>query len=52
MMVSHNGYVIEQLFSPLVVLTSPAFDELRELGKDCVRRRQSDIIGARAEARL
>src|SRR3954454_10796938 len=28
MMVSHNGYVLEQLFSPLVVLSTPAFEEL------------------------
>jgi hypothetical protein len=38
MMVSHNGYVLEQLYSPLVVLASPAFEELRELGKGCVTR--------------
>ena len=38
MMVSHNGYVLEQLFSPLVVLGTPAFAELRELGKGCVTR--------------
>lgn len=38
MMVSHNGYVLEQLFSPLVVLSTPAFEELRELGKGCVTR--------------
>lgn len=38
MMTSHNGYVLEQLFSPLVVLSTPAFDELVELGKGCVTR--------------
>ena len=38
MMVSHNGYVLEQLFSPLVVLSTPAFEELRELGQGCVTR--------------
>ena len=38
MMVSHNGYVLEQLYSPLVVLGTPAFDELRELGKGCITR--------------
>jgi uncharacterized protein len=38
MMTSHNGYVLEQLFSPLVVLGTPAFAELRELGKGCVTR--------------
>lgn len=38
MMTSHNGYVLEQLYSPLVVLTSPAHEELMELGKGCVTR--------------
>ncbi len=38
MMVSHNGYVLEQLYSPLVVLATPAFEELRELGKGCLTR--------------
>jgi len=38
MMVSHNGYVLEQLYSPLVVLATPAFAELRELGKGCITR--------------
>ena len=38
MMVSHNGYVLEQLFSPLVVVTSPAHEELLALGKGCVTR--------------
>jgi len=38
MMVSHNGYVLEQLFSPLVVITSPAYYQLLELGKGCVTR--------------
>jgi uncharacterized protein len=38
MMTNHNGYVLEQLFSPLVVSATPEFDELRELGKGCVTR--------------
>ena len=38
MMINHNGYVLEQLFSPLVVLTTPEHEELRELGKGCVTR--------------
>jgi predicted nucleotidyltransferase len=38
MMVQHNGYVLEQLFSPLVVVTSDLFDELRALGAGCVTR--------------
>jgi predicted nucleotidyltransferase len=38
MMIHHNGYVLEQLFSPLVVLTTAAHAELIELGKGCVTR--------------
>jgi uncharacterized protein len=38
MLVSHNGYVLEQLFSPLVVITTPAHAELLELGKGCITR--------------
>lgn len=38
MMVNHNGYVLEQLFSPLVVLSTPAHEELMELGRGCVTR--------------
>lgn len=39
MMINHNGYVLEQLFSPLVVVETEVFKELRELGKGCVTRR-------------
>ncbi len=38
LLVSHNGYVLEQLFSPLVVVSTAAFAELRELGRGCVTR--------------
>lgn len=38
MMINHNGYVLEQLFSPLVVITTPAHEELLELGRGCVTR--------------
>lgn len=38
MMTQHNGYVLEQLYSPLVVVTTPEHEELRELGKGCVTR--------------
>jgi len=36
LMTNHNGYVLEQLHSPLVVVSTPPFEELRELGKGCV----------------
>jgi predicted nucleotidyltransferase len=38
LMTQHNGYVLEQLFSPLVVVSTPAHVELLELGKGCVTR--------------
>jgi len=38
MMTNHNGYVLEQLYSPLVVVTSPAHEELKELGRGCLTR--------------
>jgi predicted nucleotidyltransferase len=38
MMVNHNGYVLEQLFSPLVVITTLAHEELVELGRGCITR--------------
>ncbi|MBI2375603.1 MAG: nucleotidyltransferase domain-containing protein [Deltaproteobacteria bacterium] len=34
----HNGYALEQLYSPLVVLGTDSFEELRELGRGCVTR--------------
>jgi predicted nucleotidyltransferase len=36
-----NGYVLEQLLSPLVVYTSPAHEELKALAKGCLTRRHS-----------
>lgn len=33
-----NGYVLEQVFSPLVVHTTPEHDELREIAGRCVTR--------------
>lgn len=38
LMLNRNGYVLEQLFSPLVVLTSDAHHELVELGRGCITR--------------
>jgi predicted nucleotidyltransferase len=38
LMTNHNGYVLEQLFSPLVVRSTPAHVELIDLGKGCVTR--------------
>lgn len=38
MMVNHNGYVMEQLFSPLVVVTTELHKQLMELGRGCITR--------------
>lgn len=38
LMTNHNGYVLEQLFSPLVVLSTPAHEELIALGRACVTK--------------
>jgi predicted nucleotidyltransferase len=41
MLLKRNGYVLEQLYSPLVVQSSPAHDELKEIAKGCVTRHHS-----------
>lgn len=38
LLLKKNGYVLEQLLSPLVVLTTPAHDELRALAPACITR--------------
>ncbi len=38
MMIRHNGYVLEQLYSPLSVAERPEAEELRALGKGCITR--------------
>jgi len=38
LMLKKNGYVLEQLFSPLIVHTSDAHEEMKELGRGCVTR--------------
>jgi predicted nucleotidyltransferase len=38
MMVSHNGYVMEQLFSPLVVVTTELHEQLMEVARGCITR--------------
>ncbi len=41
MLLKRNGYVLEQLYSPLVVQSSAAHDELKEVAKSCVTRHHS-----------
>jgi predicted nucleotidyltransferase len=38
LMLKKNGYVLEQVFSPLVVHTTPEHEELIEIAKDCITR--------------
>src|SRR4026207_343241 len=38
LMLKKNGYVMEQLLSPLVVLTTPEHEELRVLAADCITK--------------
>jgi len=41
LMLKKNGYVLEQLFSPLVLLSSPGHGRLKELGAGCITRHHS-----------
>ncbi len=38
LMLRRNGYVLEQLYSPLVVLGGPAHEELKAIGASCITR--------------
>src|SRR5438477_164972 len=38
LLLKKNGYVLEQLLSPLIVQTSPAHADLKALAKDCITR--------------
>jgi predicted nucleotidyltransferase len=41
MLLKRNGYVLEQLYSPLVVVGGAAHEELKEIAKGCVTRHHS-----------
>ena len=41
LMLKKNGYVLEQLYSPLIVQTSPEHEELKMIGKNCLTRHHS-----------
>ena len=41
MLLKRNGYVLEQLYSPLVVHTTPEHQELKDIALGCVTRRHS-----------
>ncbi|MEZ6088698.1 MAG: nucleotidyltransferase domain-containing protein [Pirellulaceae bacterium] len=38
LLLKRNGYVLEQVFSPLVVYSSPEHEELKSIAKDCITR--------------
>src|SRR6056297_1370432 len=38
MMLKKNGYVLEQIFSPIVIQSIPEFDELRSIALKCITR--------------
>lgn len=38
LLLKRNGYVLEQVFSPLVVHTTPEHDALKEIAKECITR--------------
>jgi predicted nucleotidyltransferase len=41
LLLKRNGYVLEQLYSPIVVHTSPEHEELKEIAKGCITRDHS-----------
>lgn len=38
LLMKNNGYVLEQVFSPLIVQAAPEFEELKALAKRCITR--------------
>src|ERR1044072_8716181 len=36
MLLKRNGYVLEQLYSPLIVRTTPEHEELKEIARGCI----------------
>src|SRR4051812_24055644 len=41
LMLKKNGYVLEQLYAPLVVQTTPEHEELKAIGRSCITRHHS-----------
>jgi predicted nucleotidyltransferase len=41
LLLKRNGYVLEQLYSPLIVHTSPEHEELKQIAKGCITRHHS-----------
>jgi hypothetical protein len=38
LMLKKNGYVLEQLYSPLIVRATPEHEELKQIGRECITR--------------
>lgn len=38
LLLKKNGYVLEQLYSPLIVHTTPAHDQLKQIAQGCITR--------------
>ncbi|MBE9226374.1 nucleotidyltransferase domain-containing protein [Phormidium sp. LEGE 05292] len=38
LLLKKNGYVLEQLYSPLVVYTTPEYEELKQIARGCITR--------------
>src|SRR5262245_43794018 len=41
MLLKKNGYVMEQLFSPLIISAMPEHEELRAIGRGCLTKHHS-----------
>jgi predicted nucleotidyltransferase len=41
LLLKKNGYVLEQLYSPLIVHTTPEHEELKDIAKGCITRHHS-----------
>src|ERR1051325_11697381 len=41
LLLKKNGYVLEQLLSPLIIHTTPEHDELKKLAQDCITKHHS-----------
>jgi uncharacterized protein len=41
LLLKKNGYVLEQLYSPLIVYTTPEHAELKEIAQGCITRHHS-----------
>src|SRR6478672_808168 len=42
LLLKKNGYVLEQLYSPLVVRTTPEHEELKDIARGCLTRHHSN----------